>query len=110
MRLLVWFDPARWRRIALCLAAGIGVSQAADNGCPARPTHSISSTMPADVCIPDGFTDTPVIYFDEYSWRAFLAMVWPAAAGHRGQADSTKTAGAPGPRVFETYKSLWEVF
>ena len=79
--------------------------------CPDRPTRSISSSaLPADVCIPDGFKDPPVIYFDDYSWRAFLAMVWPAAPGKRGVADTTRTVGAPGPRVFETMKSLWEVF
>lgn len=84
---------------------------AANNGCPDRPVRSISSpAMPADVCIPDGFTDVPVNYFDDYSWRAFLAMVWPAAPGRRGVADQHKAAGGPGPRVFETFKSLWEVF
>jgi hypothetical protein len=66
--------------------------------------------MPVDVCIPDGFVDVPVNYFDDFSWRSFVAMVWPAAPGHRGAADSRKTVGAPGPRVFETMKSLWEVF
>ncbi len=66
--------------------------------------------MPRDVCIPDGFTDIPVNYFDDFSWRAFLAMVWPAAANQRGVADAAKPVGAPGPRVFETMKSLWEVF
>jgi hypothetical protein len=49
-------------------------------------------------------------FFDEYSWRAFVAMVWPAAPGQRGVADKSKAVGAGGPRVFETYKSLWEVF
>lgn len=66
--------------------------------------------MPADVCIPDGFIDVPVNYFDDYSWRAFLNMVWPAAPGRRGVADDRKSAGSAGPRVFETLKSLWEVF
>jgi hypothetical protein len=66
--------------------------------------------MPADVCIPDGFTDVPINYFDDYSWRAFLAMVWPAVPGRRGIADARNNPGASGPRVFETLKSLWEVF
>src|SRR5580700_5808264 len=65
---------------------------------------------PAAVCVPDGFTDVPVNYFDDFAWRAFVAMVWPAAPGHRGVADAHKTVGASGPRVFETMKSLWEVF
>lgn len=79
--------------------------------CPDRPTRSIaSSAVPADVCIPDGFKDVPVIYFDDYSWRIFLSMVWPAASGQRGVADAKKPIGASGPRVFETMKALWEVF
>lgn len=79
--------------------------------CPDRPVQSIAaSVMPADVCIPDGFTGVPVNYFDDYSWRAFLAMVWPAAPGRRGVADTRRTAGDAGPRVFETFKALWEVF
>jgi len=66
--------------------------------------------MPADVCIPDGVTETPVNYFDDYSWRAFVAMVWPATPAHRGIADTHRTVAAAGPRVFETFKPLWEVF
>jgi hypothetical protein len=90
------------------MCAGLSAAPAV---CPDRPVRSIaSSTLPADVCIPDGFTDPPVVYFDDYSWRAFLAMVWPAAPGRRGTADASRTVGAPGPRVFETFKSLWEVF
>jgi hypothetical protein len=87
------------------------VARAANNACPERPVRSVSSpVMPADVCIPEGFTDVPVNYFDDYSWRAFLAMTWPAAPGRRGAADPDRPLGAAGPRVFETLKSLWEVF
>jgi hypothetical protein len=97
--------------VAMALVAAMFAARAANNGCPDRPIHSISSpAMPTDVCIPDGFTDVPVNYFDDYSWRAFLAMVWPAAPGHRGVADESKPLAAAGPRVFETLKSLWEIF
>jgi hypothetical protein len=66
--------------------------------------------MPADVCIPVGYTAIPITYFDDYSWRQFIALIWPAKPGQRGAADQTKAAGDAGARVFETYKSLWEVF
>lgn len=100
-----------WTRIAVLSLSGVACAAAANNSCPDRPVRSIaSSIMPADVCIPDGFTDVPVNYFDDFAWRAFLAMVWPAAPGHRGVADVHKTVAAAGPRVFETMKSLWEVF
>ncbi len=79
--------------------------------CPARPARSVTSPeIPSDVCIPDPFVNLTIDYFDDYSWRAFVAMVWPAAKGQRGVPDSAKDVGAAGPRVFETYKSLWEIF
>ncbi len=66
--------------------------------------------MPADVCIPQGFTGIALDYFDDYSWRAFAALVWPAAAHERGVPAATGNLGRAGPRVFETYKPLWEIF
>ena len=78
--------------------------------CAAQPLPSVSAQIPADVCIPDDFKDIAVDYFDDYSWRAFVGLVWPAAPGRRGVADTAKGVAAPGPRVFETYKALWEVF
>jgi hypothetical protein len=79
--------------------------------CPADVVQDASSPVPlSDVCIPEGYTDIPMDYFDDFSWREFVAMVWPAASGRRGVADTSKSIGDSGPRVFETYKSLWEVF
>jgi hypothetical protein len=79
--------------------------------CPMDVVQDASSPVPlSDVCIPDGYSDIPMDYFDDFSWREFVAVVWPAASGRRGIADTKKTVGAPGPRVFETWKSLWEVF
>lgn len=85
----------------------IGVAQS----CPQVPIPTISSpTPPSDVCIPNGFNGLPIDYFDDFSWRAFVAIVWPATAGHRATPDTAKTVGAVGPRVFDTYKALWEIF
>ena len=84
--------------------------QSAAPACPARPTPTLSAQVPSDVCIPDGFTDIAVEYFDDYSWRAFVALVWPAAPEHRGAPASARSITSGGPRVFETYKALWEVF
>ena len=92
------------------LAAAAASPQPSAAACPVRPTPAISPLAPADVCIPDGFTDVAVDYFDDYSWRTFVALVWPAAPGHRGLAASTTPIAARGPRVFETFKPLWEVF
>jgi hypothetical protein len=80
--------------------------------CPNTPVTTINSPqVPCDVCLP---TPPPsqngIAYFDDYSWRAFIALVWPALQGQRGVPGTTKTVAGPGPRVFETYKGLWEVF
>jgi len=91
------------------LAAARGM-RAADAACPAEPTPAVTSAVPADVCIPDGFPGIAVNYFDDLSWREFAALVWPAAPGMRGAAAAAKPMSTPGPRVFETYKSLWEIF
>ena len=77
--------------------------------CPVKPIPRISSQLPADVCIPDGFPGIALDYFDDYSWRSLVALIWPAAPGHRG-VPSPKPIATAGPRVFETYKPLWEIF
>jgi hypothetical protein len=69
-----------------------------------------SSQIPPDVSIPPSFQGNPIAFFDDYSWRAFIALVWPALQGQRGTPDPNQGVGGKGPRLFETYKSLYEVF
>ena len=54
----------------------------------------------------------PFPAFDNFAWRAFVALGWPALTdpAHRGEPDRTKTLADPGPRVWETFKSRYEVF
>jgi hypothetical protein len=54
----------------------------------------------------------PFPAFDNFAWRAFVALTWPALTDptHRGEPDRTKTLADPGPRVWETFKSRYEVF
>lgn len=47
---------------------------------------------------------------DEYAWKLFVAMAWPASPSMRGQADASKTIGDPGLPVFATLKDVDEVF
>ena len=54
--------------------------------------------------------DVPIEYFDDYSWRAFIAMVWPAAPGSAASADAAKRSGTRVRACSRRYKSLWEVF
>jgi hypothetical protein len=92
------------------LVSAAAAQRPAVEPCPVRPIPALSATVPADVCIPDGFTGIALDYFDDYSWRALVALVWPAAPGARGVPAANKPISAPGPRVFETYKPIWEIF
>lgn len=96
--------------LAILLSIGAAAQRPALPACPPKPVPSLSPQMPADVCIPDRFTGIALEYFDDYSWRALVALVWPAAPGHRGVAAAGEAIGTGGPRVFETYKPLWEIF
>lgn len=98
--------------VAFCIVIFlIGANPAHSQNCPAIPIPTITSPqVPDDVCIPQGFPDNPIQFFDDYSWRSFIALVWPASNGHRGQPDPSKAVGDAGPRVFETFKSGWEIF
>ena len=80
--------------------------------CPNPPQPAINSSQaPTDVCIPQGFPGNPIAFFDDYSWRIFVSMIWPAAQGQRGVPDNSKKVGiVSGPLVFETFKADWEVF
>ena len=64
------------------------------------PVNISSSQVPTDVCIPTGFSGLPIAFFDDFSWRSFIAVVWPALNGQRGVPDMSKTLADPGPRVF----------
>ena len=96
--------------LALLLGAAAAPAAPTLTPCPATPTPHLSPVLPADVCIPDGFAGIALDYFDDYSWRALVGLVWPAAPGRRGIAAPSTGVGTAGPRVFETYKPLWEIF
>ncbi len=65
------------------------------------------------VVSPDRLADAPSTRldpwptFDNFAWRAFIALNWPARAGveGRGEPDRSRTLGDPGPRVWETFRS-----
>lgn len=99
------------RKSAAMLLAGVLLLGLVTIGQAQVPRVSIDSpTVPQDVEVPKGFPSNPIAFFDDYSWRTFIALVWPAATGQRGIPDQMKSVGGAGPRVFETYKALWEVF
>jgi len=67
---------------------------------------------------PDRIEDVPATKpdpfpaFDNFGWRAFIALNWPSLLdeNHRGMPDRKKGLGDPGPRVWETLKSRYELF
>jgi hypothetical protein len=101
-------------RSAIFLAAsalwfsGISLGQVP---CPSSPPVVASDPqLPTDVCLPGNVSGVPFQFFDDFSWRSFIALVWPAQSGERGVPDTSKQVGGTGFRVFETYKQLPELF
>jgi hypothetical protein len=88
-----------------------GWAQATLPTCPVPTANVSSSQVPVDVAVgctlPPG---NPIAFFDDFSWRIFLALVWPAANGQRGVPDNSKTFQNGVPLVFQTYKADWESF
>ena len=72
----------------------------------------------APILSPDRLIDAPSTRldpyptFDNFAWRAFLALNWPSRprADGRGDPDRGKTLSDAGPRVWETFKSSYELF
>ena len=72
----------------------------------------------APLVSPDRIEDVPSTRvdpfpdFDNFAWRAFIALNWPALTdpAHRGVPDRAKTLGDRGPRVWETFKARYELF
>lgn len=46
----------------------------------------------------------------EFSWLMFLNLVSPAKPGERGVRDPSKSVGAPGATVFETYRNVAGIY
>jgi hypothetical protein len=78
-----------------------------------------AAQVPPPMVSPDRLQDVPSTtgdpfpFFDNYSWRSFIALNWPATAGpaNRGQPDRTRAFGdTNGPRTWVTWKSRYEIF
>lgn len=76
--------------------------------------------LPTPIVSPDPVVDVPGTpsgqdpfpFFDDFSWRKFIALNWPGLNGaqNRGQPDRSKALADPGPRVWQTWKSRFEIF
>lgn len=79
---------------------------------PPPPNPTVSSDAPADVEIPAGFpaTSDPTRFFDDFSWRMFIALNWPAKSDSRGAPNRTEVFGAASTKVvWGTWKADWEL-
>lgn len=75
------------------------------------PEPTVSRNLPNDVEIPSGFTGDPVAFFDDFSWRSFVALNWPAADAGRGLPHPTKAFGEAADHVvWGTWKADHEIF
>jgi hypothetical protein len=83
---------------------------------PARaaPLCSVPLTASLDFQRPPDDAGCPRSSLETFSylaWQTFKFLVWPASDDMRGKANKSRTlAEMTGPRVFETYKSDWEIF
>jgi hypothetical protein len=104
--------------IALCAAVTRPAANAsdlakADGPAFPPPSPTVSRDLPLDVAIPSGFPEMerPIAFFDDLSWRTFLALNWPAVEGRRGVPDPNKKLGDQSTAVvWETWKAAYELF
>src|SRR5260370_8670332 len=95
------------------LAAAIIVAAAAL--CPIGPAAAEDVTP---FLSPDRVEDVPSTKADpfpafaNFAWRAFVALNLPSLLdpADRGVPDRARSPGDPGPRVWETFKSRYELF
>jgi hypothetical protein len=101
--------------IALCLfplCLFTATSRAGEN--LPHPTPVISPRMPAEVDAPVDPDANEIAVFDDYSWRAFIAINWPAKTAIRGVPDENKRFGDfsdPETKVvWATWKADYDLF
>ena len=99
-----------WSAVLLCLLSAMSMS---GEDLP-HPTPVVSFAMPGEVDAPVDPDANEIAVFDDYSWRAFIALNWPAKPGIRGVPDESKKIGdSSGPAakvVWETWKMDGELF
>ncbi len=95
--------------VAIVASAGLAVALAAG---------SAGTGDLAPMVSPDRIDDAPsagkgsFALIDNFAWRAFIALNWASFpdAAHRGVPDRSKSLGDEGKRVWETFKSDYEMF
>jgi len=104
-------NPSPWKLTAgICLLSAIF---ATGEDLP-PPTPVVSFELPSEVDAPVDPDVNAIAVFDDYSWRAFIAINWPTKPGIRGVPDEAKKIGDfcdPGTKVvWGTWKADYELF
>lgn len=95
---------------ALTFVAGLTAAQAqpaATFGCggsPPQPPPTLTPTFGGAA------GDRTNLGFECMMWQNFVYLNWPATRGQRGVPNKNAKFGAPGPTVWETYKTVDETF
>jgi hypothetical protein len=86
---------------------------------PKAPVPGISGNIPLTVGVPTPPPATPELtrpFFDEFSWKSFIALNWPVASGARGVPEQPQNpdvflkAAAGTPVVWASYKDTFELY
>jgi hypothetical protein len=84
---------------------------------PAPGPTGISGILPVVVNVPPNLTpEQSRPFFDDFSWRSFIALAWPAAPGQRGVPQSPNdpsvflNAGKAYPTVWGTYRDAYDLY
>jgi hypothetical protein len=94
-----------WKLAAgLCLLSAMSAS---GEDLP-HPTPLVSFVVPSEVDAPVDPDANETALFDDYSWRAFIALNWPAKPGSRGVPDETKKFGDFSEFATRTVWGTWK--
>ena len=69
------------------------------------PSPALSPYPPQDIPLPANAGEV-----NEFAWKLFVAMNWPALPGQKGLPDESKRMGDPGLTVWGTFKTSREIF
>lgn len=109
---------AAWRAVSvlgLALLAGLGATPASAQTAAAKvPSFACGGSPPQLIYL----KPVPKLSNGEFTnqgadcamWQTFFYLNWPAKKGQRGIPDTSATFGAPGPTVWETFKTEDQVF
>jgi hypothetical protein len=99
---LPWSAPGQGSVAASALSADTAL----------KPAENLTPDVPPEVEFEetnDQEKNRP--FFDDFSWKSFIALNWPADEGRRGVPHPTKTLGDASPAVvWESWKSMGELF